>query len=308
MKTSFRLIADRSIMKKPEIGFDLIPRSAISVITLNICLKCSFDFFTKQLKLAPRAAYLELKKHMPEETDFTGAATERPHFFDEGGTTRCPYCNGAKGWFAGFRATRIEAHPSFEKERKKLWAALKKEPDRFALWKSEATHMQIFSAWLERLKRRIEFGDDRWLIEAAIEHIKRFAPSNELEESLAEGVNRVQSSRKIESEWVYENGRLLVSPELFGDILLVQHLLSRSHLHGGRTFVGRLTLQELTGRLRRGGYFGSREIESYEPYELFEEAVARVVDSGPDAVYYAVDRSDYLKKLKSIYEKKREKK
>ena len=32
-----------------------------------------------------------------------------------------------------------------------------------------------------------------------------------------------------------------------------------------------------------------------------------LVDSGPSAVYYAVDRKDYLDKLKSVYEKKRDK-
>ncbi len=35
--------------------------------------------------------------------------------------------------------------------------------------------------------------------------------------------------------------------------------------------------------------------------------MAKLVDSGPGTVYYAVDRKDYLDKLKFIYEKKREK-
>ena len=67
-------------MKKPEISFDTIPSSAVSRTTLKICLKCAFDVFTKQLKLTPRTAYSELKKHVPEEVDITGAATSRPHF------------------------------------------------------------------------------------------------------------------------------------------------------------------------------------------------------------------------------------
>src|SRR5215467_2801100 len=104
-------------MKKPEISFESIPPAATSLTTLNICLKCAFDFFTKQLKLASRTAYSELKKHVPEEADFTGAATSRPHFFEEEGSGRCPYCQGPKRWFAQFRAFRIDAHPSFEKER-----------------------------------------------------------------------------------------------------------------------------------------------------------------------------------------------
>jgi hypothetical protein len=289
------------------ISFDSIPSSAISETTLKICLKCAFDFFTKQLKLSPRTAYTELRKHVPEESDFSGASTARPHFFDSAQLTHCPYCNGAKRWFAAFRAIRIDAHPSFEKERKKLWAALKKESDRFTLWTPERTSMQIFSEWLERLKRGIDFEDDRWLLAVAVETIKRSEPSVDWDTTLAEGVRRVQLSRQIEGNWHYEQGRLYVTPALYGDVLMVQHLLSRSHQHGGRTFEGRLTLQELMRRLRRIGYFEAKAIDATEPFEAFEQAITRIVESGPSAVYYAVDRSDYLKQLKTIYEKKREK-
>jgi hypothetical protein len=125
-------------MKKAEISFDSIPRSAVSITTLKICLKCAFDVFTKQLKLTPRTAYSELKKHVPEEVDITGAATSRPHFFETPGVDHCPYCNGTKRWFAEFHVTRIDAHASFEKERKKLWAALRKQPDRYTIWAPSA--------------------------------------------------------------------------------------------------------------------------------------------------------------------------
>lgn len=294
-------------MKKPAISFDSIPRSAVSHTTLKICLKCAFDVFTKQLKLAPRTAYSELKKHVPEEVDITGAATSRPHFFEERGIDHCPYCNGSKRWFADFHVTRIDAHPSFEKERKKLWAALKKQPERYALWTPERTQMQIFSEWLERLNRSLSFEDDHWLLDAAISHVKRSAPSNDWDKVLATGVRRVQLSRQVEDKWHYEDGWLYVSPDLYGDVIMVQHLISRSHQHGGTTFEGRLTFQELIRRLRRIGYFDAKGIDAEEQYEVFEQAVGRLVDSGPGAVYYAVDRKDYLDKLKSIYEKKREK-
>jgi hypothetical protein len=295
------------IMKKPEISFDSIPSSAVFTISLKICLKCAFDVFTKQLKLTTRTAYIELKKHVPEEVDVTGAATSRPHFFDEPRLDHCPYCGGSKRWFAEFHAVRIDANPSFEKERKKLWAALRKQPDRFALWKPERTQMQIFSEWLERLSRSLNFQNDQWLLDAAVSHIKRSEPSNHWDTILSSGVRRIQLSRPVEGSWRYEDGWLYVLPALYGDVILVQHLLSRSHQHGGRTFEGRLTFQELHRRLRRIGYFEAKDIDPSDPYEAFELAVARLVDSGPSAVYYAVDRQDYLDKLKSVYEKKREK-
>src|ERR1044071_453785 len=147
-------------MKKSEINFDAIPGSARSEIVLSICLKCAFDFFTKQLKLTPRTAFSELKKHVPEESDFSGASTARPHFFRTEETKNCPYCKAARKWFAEFRALRIDAHASFEKERKKLWTALKKADDRYVLWKPERTQMQIFAEWLERLNRHVNLEDN----------------------------------------------------------------------------------------------------------------------------------------------------
>lgn len=294
-------------MKKADITFDSIPTSAVSKTTLKICLKCAFDVFTRQLKLTPRTAYSELKKHVPEEADITGAATSRPHFFGRSGLDHCPYCNGSKRWFAEFHAIRIDAHASFEKERKKLWAALKKQPDRYTLWSPERTKMQIFSEWLERLNRSLSFDDDKWLLDAAIAQIKRSAPSNDWENVLSSGVRRVQLSRQVDDSWRYEDGWLYVTPVLYGDVIIVQHLISRSHQHGGRTFEGRLTFQELIRRLRRIGYFESKGVPANDAYEEFELAVGKLVDSGPAAVYYAVDRKDYLDKLKAIYEKKRDK-
>ena len=197
-------------MKKPEISFDTIPGSAVSRTTLKICLKCAFDVFTKQLKLSARTAYSELKKHVPEEADITGAATSRPHFFDEPGLDHCPYCNGTRRWFAVFHSIRIDSNASFEKERKKLWAALRKQAERYALWTPARTQMQIFSELLERLSRSMNFEDDRWLLEAAISHIKRTAPSNDWDTLLSSGVRRVQLSRQVEENWRYEDGWLYV--------------------------------------------------------------------------------------------------
>ena len=59
--------------------------------------------------------------------------------------------------------------------------------------------------------------------------------------------------------------------------------------------------------MRRIGYFEARGIQGDDAYEDFELAIQRIVDSGPAAVYYAVDRGNYLEKLKSVYEKKRDK-
>src|SRR5262249_18950046 len=175
-------------MKRTEISFDSLPSSAVSDTTLIICLKCAFDFFTKQLKLTPRTAYSELKKHVPEETDFSGASTARPHFFEEEGD-HCPFCNAPKRWFARFRAFRVDAHPSFEKERRKIWNELKKKPDRFTLWHPTRTQMQIFSDWLERLHKSTNLDDDGWLLPVALLYVRRTHPSNDIEVAISKGVS-----------------------------------------------------------------------------------------------------------------------
>ena len=53
--------------------------------------------------------------------------------------------------------------------------------------------MQIFSEWLERLKRGIDFDDEGWLLKVAVEQIKRTAPKTDWDESLAGGVRESSS-------------------------------------------------------------------------------------------------------------------
>ena len=297
-------------LKEVEIDFDWLPRSAVHRTDLAICLKCAFHFFTRQLKLTLRTAYSELKKHVPGESDFTGAATARPHFFEREGVGHCPYCAGSRRWFATFHAIRLDADPSIEKERKRIWNALKKDPDRYELWTSERTPMEIFSEWLDRLRRGLDLEDDGRLMKVASEQIKRGHPSTEWDKIPADSIEHIRISDGVEAGWSLEGNTLYVSRATYGDVLLIQHLISRSHLRGGNTFEGRLTLRELVSALNGIGYFQAKGIdvkEAEQPYKALENAVQALVTSGPTAVYYAVDRSDYLNQLKSVYEKKREK-
>lgn len=294
--------------KEVEIDFDSLPSSAVHRTDLTICLKCAFDFFTRQLKLTLRTAYSELKKHVPCEADFTGAATSRPHFFDDDTVTGCPYCGASRRWFAIFHAVRVDAGPATEKGRRKLWRALKKDPDKYELWTAERTPMEIFSEWLDRLKRRLNLDDETWLLRAAIEQIKRGPLA--ADKIPIQSVEEIRRFSNGGAQWKLDGAILYVSPPVYGDVLITQHLISRSHLHGGRTFEGRLTLDELVATLKRIGYFRAKGIEAHnpgQPYSALENAVQALVSSGPAAVYYAVDRGDYLKQLKSVYEKKRDK-
>jgi hypothetical protein len=83
---------------------------------------------------------------------------------------------------------------------------------------------------------------------------------------------------------------------------MIQYLVSRSHVHGGRTLEGRLTLRELIRRLRYGGYLDAKEISPGDQSEILEQLIEKLSGgSGKVKLYYIVDRRDFLAKVKSVY-------
>jgi hypothetical protein len=119
-----------------------------------------------------------------------------------------------------------------------------------------------------------------------------------------EGVRTVRHSNRLEdSNWAREGDRLYLNSTLFNDVLLVQYLLSRSHRHGGRTFLGRLTLPELIRRFRRGDYLNTHGVSEQDQFEILEQLVADFGGAGRVTLYYIVDRRDFLDKVKMVYAK-----
>ncbi len=290
-------------MPKPVIKLREIPKSATSETTLKICLKCAFDFFINELNVSPGGAYSELLHHTPETSDFSGAATTRPHFFDEGGLQLCPFCKASKGWSARFHALRVYAHPSFAEARKKTWARLEKDAERFDLSCPEQTGMDIFSAWLDELKQRVGFGNPSWWMETVTASISFFTPSLAWDDVLAAEINKVQFTSSLTKAWTHTDGYLQISATVYGDALVVDHLMARSMPNRKRQGERRISLAQLMNRLHRIGYLKLKGIRSSDDHEAFEQAVESLVASSPTAVYYAVDRKEYLKRLKIIYKK-----
>jgi hypothetical protein len=84
--------------------------------------------------------------------------------------------------------------------------------------------------------------------------------------------------------------------------LVVQYLVSRSHVHGGQTLEGRLTLQDLIRRLRYGGYLEAQGITSGDQFEVLEQVIEKVAGgAGKVKLYHLVDRRDFLEKVKTVY-------
>jgi hypothetical protein len=115
----------------------------------------------------------------------------------------------------------------------------------------------------------------------------------------------IRRSRRLDSGWEVDLGRLFLAPTLFDELLLVQYLASRSQKAGGLTLEGRYTLPELFARLRNAGYLRAVEVHAHNPSDALEQLLDHL-SGGETALkfYHIVDRRDLLEKAKSLREEK----
>lgn len=276
-----------------------IPPSLRAERILCVCLKCGFDLLTRQMRLAPRTAYTEMRKYVPELSAFRGNPP-RPAFLSSEKTPSCPYCDAPKRWVASITALELDAHSAIRKLTRELTAAAKKK-DEYVIAKDPRSPVQVFSDWLERVSLTLNFEGEMWLRDAAIAYLERHQPTAEWEE--IENIARIFLSRRLESGWEREGNRLYVSPVLYGDILVVQYLLGRTHLHGALTFEGRLTAFEFFHRLRRIGYLERRGIDAEDSSALLENVISRLAEDGEIKPQTIIDRTSFLAQLKALYDK-----
>jgi hypothetical protein len=287
--------------KKRELDFSAFPPSTITEYSTRLCLACIFDIFTAQLGLAPRTAYSEIKKHSPSVEELTANKPLRPYFYSREKHPRCPSCDAAKRWHARLDTYRIEGGKQTDAARRALLKSLPKSEDQFQIIEKKSTRRTVFYDWLDRLMHTLDLDGDAWLIEATRSFLERSNPKTDWAE-VFDGVKVVRRSNRLEEGFEREGARLYLSTPLYNDALFVQYLLSRSHKHGGRTLEGRLTLVQLVGRMRYGGYLESQGITERDQFEVLEKLVEHLT-GGEEAVklYYIVDRRDFLDKVKTVY-------
>jgi hypothetical protein len=287
--------------KKRELDFSGFPPGTLNAYTRLVCLACIFDLFTKQLGLAPRTAYSEIKRHAPTAEELTTREPARPYFDSEERHPRCPYCNAAKRWHARLDTFRIEGGKSADAPRRALVKSLPKAEEQFTVLESRSTKRDIFFAWLDALGRELDFTDDAWLI-AVTRHMLERKESKTDWAGIFENVRAVRRSQRLTEGWEHEGLRLYLSPPLYADALLIQYLVSRSQAHGGITFEGRLTLVELVRRLRYTGQLEAQGITERDQFEVLEQLIERLTGGTTAAkLYFLVDRRDFLDKVKSVY-------
>jgi len=286
-------------MTRSAIKWEDIPEPLFSERSVQVCLKCGFDLMTKQLGLARRTAYTEMRKFSPGSADFR-RQVERPLFIVSPRKARCPYCDAAKRWIATIRLLEIDEHREARKNVRAVVAALKKKPDEYITLKEVRTPVDVFSDWLERTSMGLDFDGEMWLRDAAIAYLQRREPMTDWSD--VENIDRIFLSRRLNEGWERVGNRVYLSPALYGDVLVVQYLIGRTHLHGALTFEGRLTPFEFFHRLRRLGYLEKRALAANDPGSLLEAAIEALAAEGEIKPRYIIDRSQYLNQLKSLYD------
>jgi hypothetical protein len=287
--------------KNREIDLGEFPAGALAIYTRLVCLACIFDLFTKQLGLAPRTAYSEIKRHAPSVQELTADEPARPYFDSDEKHPRCPHCDAAKRWHARFILHRIEGSKLTDAPRRALVKSLPKADDQFQLSDEKSTRRAVFFQWLDALGRRLDFADEGWLLEATRAYLERAEPKTDWAEVFT-GLRAVRRSQRLAEGWERDGARLFLSPALYGDALLVQYLVSRAQAHGGVTLEGRLTLQELVRRLRQTGYLETRKVADRDQFDVLETLIEQLT-GGDETVklHYVLDRRDFLDQVKTVY-------
>src|ERR1700682_4587030 len=119
--------------KRREIDLSGFPAGSITEYSTLVCLACIFDLFTKQLQMAPRTAYSEIKRYSPTVTELTAPTAARPFFDSEEKHPHCPYCDSAKRWHARLDTVRIEGGKATDIPRRALIKSLPAKDGQFRI-------------------------------------------------------------------------------------------------------------------------------------------------------------------------------
>jgi len=293
--------------KKRELDLGGFPSGTVTEYTTLVCLACIFDIFTKQLGLAPRTAFSEVKNHTPTIEELTSRSAMRPYFDSEEKHPHCPYCGSGQRWLACFDTYCIEGGKTTDAARRSLLKKLPKSSAQFVVLEKKSDSRAVFFDWLDTLGRNLDFNDETWLIGATRMYLERREPKTDWEETL-DGVRSVRRSSRLTEGWERDGGRLFLAPNLYSEALLIQYLVSRSHTHGGMTLDGRVTLMELIRHLRYNGYLDQIGITEREPGEVFEKVIEHLASTHEWSQYRTAHGSERVIARKKKASKKTAKK
>jgi hypothetical protein len=267
-----------------------------------ICLACVSDVFTRHMDLTPRTAHLEIRRYTPSLAELYASTVARPWFANDPAQKFCPYCGSPAKWHTRLRVYRIESSKATDALRRDLIKRLPQSENQFVVMEEKATQQHAFFEWLDQISVGLDLDNPLWLRDVSMHYLSRKEPKTDWQEQFAQ-IHSIRRSRRLESGWEIDTGRLFLSPHLFDELILVQYLVSRSHKAGGLTLEGRYTLPELFARLRNAGYLRAVGVHAQNPGDAFEQLV-EYLGGGEAAIkfYHIVDRRDFLEKVKSLKE------
>ena len=277
-----------------EIDLSGFPSGTVTEYTTLVCLACIFDIFTRQLGLAPRTAFSEIKRHTPTIEELTSRTTMRPYFDSDEKHPHCPFCGSGKRWLARFDTYCVEGRKTTDVPRRALIKKLPQTGDQFLFVDKKSDSRAVFFEWLDTLRVNLDLNDETWLLAATRNYLERRDPKTNWEEVFTD-VRAVRRSSRIAEGWERDGARLFLPPKIYGEALLIQYLVSRSHGHGGLTLEGRLTLMELIRRLRYFGYLDQIGISEREPGEVFEKIIEHLAATQDWSSVRTASASDRIK-------------
>src|ERR1044072_3460113 len=116
---------------KRELDLKDFPPGTITEFTTLVCLACIFDIFTKQLGLAPRTAFSEIKRHTPTIEELTSRTPTRPYLDSEEKHPHCRHCGSGKRWLARIATYCIEGRKITDAPPRALIKKLPQSGDQF---------------------------------------------------------------------------------------------------------------------------------------------------------------------------------
>src|SRR6266851_4404794 len=256
--------------KKRELDLSEFPPGTITEYTTLVCLACIFDIFTKQLGLAPRTAFSEVKRHTPTIVELTSRTTTRPYFDSEEKRPHCPYCGSAQRWLARFDTFCIEGGKTTDAPRRALIKKLPKTDEQFLVIEKKSDSRAVFFEWLDTVGRSLDFADESWLIDATRMYLERREPKTNWDESFDE-LRAVRRSSRLTEGWERDGARLFLAPSLYSEAHLIRCL-------------------------RYSGYLDQIGITEREPGEVFEKLIDHLASTHEWSRVRTGSGSDRVKK------------
>jgi hypothetical protein len=286
--------------KIQPLDLSALPPESVTAFEKWICLACVLDVFTRHMGLSLQKAQLDIKRHTPPVEELCGPAAARPYFAGQSAKDACPYCGSPAKWHARLWVYRIESGKAIDASRRKLVKSLPKSEDQFLVVEEKATQQHAFFEWLGKISAGFDLDDPSWLREVSRHYLGRKEPKVDWQAEFSR-IHAIRRSRRLESGWEVDGGRLFLTPVWFDELLLVQYLVSRSQKAGGLTLEGRYTLPELFARLRNAGYLRAVDVHAHSPGEALE-ALVEHLGGGESSLkfYYIVDRREFLEKVKAV--------